>query len=126
MMILKKMFLFICLGLGAFVPGACANEIIDKVDKQINILVGQAFKINDKNHRLTAESLKVSLTSLKKNVLKLIENHKENYKELYESLNQLNLEDSDLPKVLSQLKIVVSKLPAPSQEFLKRKFPLLK
>ncbi|MBP6892631.1 hypothetical protein KBB68_03560 [Candidatus Babeliales bacterium] len=118
--------MFICLGLGAFVPGACANEIIDKVDKQINILVGQAFKINDKNHRLTAESLKVSLTSLKKNVLKLIENHKENYKELYESLNQLNLEDSDLPKVLSQLKIVVSKLPAPSQEFLKRKFPLLK
>jgi uncharacterized protein YhaN len=125
MMILKKMILLICLGFGAFVPGVYANETTEKVDKQINIMVGQVFNVKDKNHRLNAQSLKVALTTLKNNVLKVIENHKKDYQDLHESLEKLNLESNNLPEVLSQLKTVVKNLPAKSQAFLKAKFPLL-
>lgn len=125
MMILKKMFLLFCLGFGAFVPSACANQTTDIVDRQVNIMVFKTFNIKDKNYRLSAESLKAALTSLKKNVLSLIENHKEDYKDLYESLEKLNLESNNLSEVLSQLKVVVKNLPTKSQDFLKAKFPLL-
>lgn len=125
MMILKKIFLLICLGLGAFVPGAYANETKDTVDKQIHMMVGQVFNGKDKNHHLGAASLKTVLTTLKSNVLRLIENHTEDYKDLNQALQNLNLESNNLPEIFSQLKIVVKNLPEKSQRFLKAKFPWL-
>ncbi len=122
-MILKKICLLICLGLGAFVPDACADTAKDKVDKQINIMVAKVFKNN--GQCLNSASLKAALTALKQNVLMVIQEHIEEYENLNESLQELNLESNNLPEVLLQLKIVVANLPINSQKFLKNKFPLL-
>lgn len=125
MMILKKMFLLICLGLGAFVPGVCANELKDKVDKQINGLVAQVFVKDAQGKSLNAAWLKTSLTKLKASVLQLLANHEEEYKDLHQALTALNLESDNLPEVLPQLKTVVNNLPEKSKKFLKAKFSLL-
>ena len=124
MMIFKKIFLLICLGLGAFVPSAYADVTKDNVDKQINKMVFIVFKNNEQSLN-SSSALKLALTVLKKNVLDVIQNHSEEYKNLNESLKSLNLEGGNLQEILLQLKVVVANLPTSSQKFLKNKFPLL-
>lgn len=121
----KQAFLLICLGFGAFVPNVYANETKGKVDTKINSLVAQVFVKDAKNQALSVAWLKTALTTLKKEVLNVIQNHTEDYKDLHQALEELNLDDSNLPAVMPKLKNVVNKLPEKSQKFLKAKFPLL-
>ena len=117
MMIFKKLFLLICLGLGAFVPGVCANT---PIDMQINTLVCKVFK----NKPASLDVLKKALSYMKKNVSSMTKD-RPGYEELHQALQQLNLENNNLSEVLAQLKVVVALLPKESKELLKSEYPIL-